>query len=316
MSGPLGQGVDEDGLALVRRAPTTRLGGLPIATLDMAATVALMLQAVGGRNRPGRPLYLTSANGEVISRNASDPDFARQLGAADLISADGQPMVVLSRYFAREALPERVATTDLFHEVARAAVARGLSFYMFGASEEENRRAVEKARALHPGLVIAGHSHGYLQGDALRRKIAEIDALAPDILWLALGVPREQAFVEEYGSSMPHVGLIKTSGGLFNFLSGSRARAPAWMQRWCFEWLWRLKEEPRRLLLRYVTTNPHAVWLLVTRSGSAGEIAGSLRRAARRLVPCPARRACGLLSRPASRETAFVDLPDRDARPR
>ena len=108
--------------------------------------------------------------------------------------------------------------------------AAGLTFYMFGADEAENAAAVANVRKMYPDLKIVGHSHGYLNGDALRAKVDEINALAPDYLWVALGVPYEQAFVEEFTPRLSNVGVIKTSGGLFNFLSGSRARAPQWMQ--------------------------------------------------------------------------------------
>lgn len=261
--------------ALLQRAALTRLGGMPIAALGMQETVDLMIEAVRLHPRPGLPLYLTSANGEVISRHARDAGFARLIEAADLVNADGQPMVVVSRLFGDRALPERVATTDLYHGVARQAAAAGMSFYLFGATEEENRAAVEATERLYPDLRIVGRSHGYLAGDALLAKIAEIDALAPDILWLALGVPREQAFVRDYGPLMPNVAMIKTSGGLFNFLSGSRSRAPSWIQTIGFEWLWRMAQEPRRLFWRYVLTNPHSLYLMVTRSGTRPSPDGS-----------------------------------------
>ena len=83
---------------------------------------------------------------------------------------------------------------------------------------------------------------------------------------MALGVPYEQAFVEEYTSRLSNVGIIKTSGGLFNFLSGSRARAPKWMQAIGLEWAWRIWLEPRRLFWRYFTTNPRALYLLFSGS--------------------------------------------------
>ena len=144
----------------------------------------------------------------------------------------------------------------------RALAAAGLTFYMFGADEAENAAAVANVRKMHPGLQIIGRSHGYLKGDALRAKVDEINALAPDYLWVALGVPYEQSFVEEFASRLCNVGVIKTSGGLFNFLSGSRARAPLWMQRVGLEWAWRIWLEPRRLFWRYLTTNPLALYLL------------------------------------------------------
>ena len=249
-------------LASIRQV---RIGGLRIAVLDTAATADLMIAQSG--LRLGFPLFFTSANGEVLSRCDSDPYVADLFEAAHLISADGEPLVRASRLFTHDPLPERVATTDLFHEVARRAEIAGRSFYFFGASAAENKAAVDRVRQLYPRLIIAGASHGYLQGDALRDKLKEIDAAAPDILWLALGVPREQIFVRHFSCALTNVGLIKTSGGLFNFLSGSRRRAPAWMQRGSLEWAWRTALEPRRLFWRYATTNPHAIFLMMTRSG-------------------------------------------------
>lgn len=277
---------------------------MPIAVLDMQETADLMLQAAQTHPRPNLPLFLTSANGEVLSRHARNPGFARIMAQADLVNADGQPMVAASRFVGAHALPERVATTDLFHSVARGAVRRNLTFYLFGASEEENRLAVENARRLHPGLRIVGHSHGYLKGEALRAKVREINDLAPDILWLALGVPREQFFVYEFGPLLTNVGLVKTSGGLFNFLSGSRSRAPEWMQRAGLEWLWRIKQEPRRLLWRYLTTNPHAMLLLFARSGPIARLDLSFRH---RLVPWLPRWKRQSLAAPAA--PALTDLP-------
>ena len=185
---------------------------------------------------------------------------------ADQIAADGQPMVMASRFLCRKPLPERVATTDLFHDVAELAQAEGLSFYMLGATVQENARAVTAVRKLYPTLKIVGHCHGYLSDEELDKKLVEIDALEPDILWLAMGVPHEQRFMREHGHKLGHVGVVKTSGGLFNFLSGRNARAPGWMQAWGLEWLWRIFQEPRRLFWRYLVTNPVAIYVMIRNS--------------------------------------------------
>ena len=244
------------------------LGGLRLAVLDLEATANFMIRMAFPQNRVGRPIYLTSANGEVLSRCATEKDVGRLFRAADLISADGQPLVSISRFKSATPLPERVATTDLFDVVAEKASTLGLSFYLFGADDIENARAVAAVRKKFPDLKIVGASHGYLASDALRAKVNEINALAPDYLWLALGVPQEQAFVRDYTQHLGNVGVIKTSGGLFNFLSGSRVRAPLWMQKMSLEWAWRIYQEPRRLFWRYVTTNPRALYLLLTSSAT------------------------------------------------
>ena len=246
--------------------PRITIGGLPISLLDRAQSARMMCDAARQRPRGQRPLYLTSANGEVISRCYRDPAMAKLFLAADQISADGQPMVIASRHLCARPLPERVATTDLFHDVARLAQAEGLSFYMLGATESENTRAVEAVQALYPDLNIVGHCHGYHKGEALEAKIAEINALMPDILWLAMGVPHEQRFMAQHGEKLTGVGVVKTSGGLFNFLSGKNKRAPAWMQDAGLEWLWRIGQEPTRLFWRYFVTNPIAILAMVRAS--------------------------------------------------
>jgi len=248
-------------------APTVRIGGLPISVLDRQGAARLLIEIARERPRGRRPYFSTSANGEVIVRAHADPRFARLLAEADQILADGQPMVTASRRLCPMPLPERVATTDLFHDVAALAEAEGRSFYLFGATERENSKALAVIRARYPRLRILGRSHGYLSGAELDRKIGEIDALAPDILWLGLGVPREHLFVEQFGMALTHVGVIKTAGGLFDHLSGKNPRAPDWLQRAGLEWLWRTMLEPRRLLWRYLSTNPRALYLLLTQSG-------------------------------------------------
>src|SRR6202165_1744423 len=254
------------GRAATAGVPRISLGGLRVAVLDLEQTANFMIDVVFPERRVGRPLYLTSANGEVLARCSTEPMTGRLFRAADLINADGQPLVTVSWLKSTTPLPERVATTDLFYVVARKAAAAGLTFYMFGAAEEENAAAVANVRRMWPDLRIVGHSHGYLRGDALRAKVDEINALAPDYLWVALGVPYEQAFVEEFTPRLSNVGVIKTSGGLFNFLSGSRPRAPLWMQKMGLEWAWRIWLEPRRLLWRYLTPNPRALYLLLNKS--------------------------------------------------
>lgn len=243
--------------------PVVTVGGMPIAVLDRPGAAQLMIAAARGHRHGDRPYYFTSANGEVIARANADEEIASLFRSADQILADGQPLVIASRWLCRTALPERVATTDLFHDVACLAEETGETFYMLGSTEEENRSAVAVVRQRYPRLQIVGHANGYLSGDELAAKLDEINALAPDILWLGLGVPREQIFVRDHADRLTNVGVIKTSGGLFNHISGKTRRAPKWVQKAGFEWLWRMLQEPRRLFWRYVSTNPRALYAIL-----------------------------------------------------
>ncbi|MDP1883673.1 MAG: WecB/TagA/CpsF family glycosyltransferase, partial [Bradyrhizobium sp.] len=173
------------GRAATASVPRISLGGLRLAVLDIEQTANFMIEMVFPQRRLDRPLYLTSANGEVLARCSTEPMTDRLFRAADLINADGQPLVTVSRFKSSTPLPERVATTDLFHTVARKAAAARLTFYLFCADEAENAAAVANVRRMYPDLQIVGSSHGYLKGDALLAKVDEINALAPNYLWVA-----------------------------------------------------------------------------------------------------------------------------------
>jgi N-acetylglucosaminyldiphosphoundecaprenol N-acetyl-beta-D-mannosaminyltransferase len=249
--------------------PVATIGGLPIAVIDRARSAALMVDtALSRRNTARRPLVFTSANGQVLSMCARDARIRDLFLDADLIHADGMTLVFVSRLFSKTPLPERVATTDLFHDTAIVAQQRGASMYLLGATKAVVDQAVRRARELYPTLKIAGYSSGYLRRDGdEERIIADINRAQPDILWLGLGAPAEQSFAARNRDRLHGVGLIKTSGGLFDFLSGKNSRAPAWMQRLGLEWAYRIYLEPRRLAGRYLMTNPHAIFLLLTRTG-------------------------------------------------
>jgi N-acetylglucosaminyldiphosphoundecaprenol N-acetyl-beta-D-mannosaminyltransferase len=100
------------GRAATARVPRISLGGLRLAVLDIEQTANFMIDMVFPKRRVSRPLYLTSANGEVLARCSSEPMTGRLFRSADLINADGQPLVTVSRLKSSTPLPERVATTD------------------------------------------------------------------------------------------------------------------------------------------------------------------------------------------------------------
>jgi N-acetylglucosaminyldiphosphoundecaprenol N-acetyl-beta-D-mannosaminyltransferase len=248
--------------------PVATIGGLPIAVIDRARSAELMIDtALARRGKLQRPLIFTSANGQVLSLCAQQPELRALFLGADLIHADGMPMVFVSRLFHKTPLPERVATTDFFHDVAIAGQRRGARMFFLGAAKAVVDQAVRQAKATYPQLDIVGHSCGYLRREGDEARIIDtINKAAPDILWLGLGVPREQEFAMRHRDQLHGVGLIKTSGGLFDFLSGKNARAPEWMQRAGLEWAYRIYLEPWRLSGRYLMTNPHALYLLLTRT--------------------------------------------------
>lgn len=247
------------------------VGGMPIAPLTTQQWVDLMLSDIRkARENGALPTYNTSSNGNVISQCASDPRLRETMTQANSIAADGVSVMWGARLFAGKSIPDRAATTDLFHDIARAAQERRLSIYLLGATAEQNAKAVERVRELYPSLKIAGARDGYFTEADESAICYEIVAAGTDILFVGLGVGRQDYFVARNLTRLQGVGWIKTCGGLFDFLAGLRSRAPNWMRRNGLEWLYRTLLEPRRLAWRYATTNVHAIWKMATTSRRYG----------------------------------------------
>ena len=178
--------------------------------------------------------------------------------------ADGAFIVWLSRLKPGGPVPERTATTDLLPRAAARAAARGLSFYLLGATEAVNAAAAAALVRRHPGLSIVRRRHGYFApGSAEEASVlAEIARLRPDVLWLGLGKPREQVWAHRHRDRLACAWVV-TAGGCFNFVAGDYARAPLWMQRAGLEWVHRMATGPRHLVGRYLLTVPHALGLVL-----------------------------------------------------
>lgn len=208
------------------------------------------------------PKVVLSANGQGIALAGRDPKFAAVMAQADIIHADGMPVVFASR-MTRHPLPERIATTDFFHDAATAAEAHGLKFYILGAREAQNRAAVETIMRLYPKVEIVGRRDGYFKPEQDAEVCHEIRRSGADVLWVAMGKPQQEFWAVRNRENLKGVGWIKTCGGLYAFLAGDAPRAPDWMQKVGLEWLYRALQEPDRLGWRYLTTNPYSLYRLV-----------------------------------------------------
>src|SRR5262249_8003768 len=157
---------------------------------------------VARRGTNQRALVITSANGQVLSMCAQDLSVRALFLDADLIHADGMPLVFASRLLCKTALPERVATTDLFHDVARLAPQRGPTFYFLGATGAVINEAARRARALYPDLRIVDQRGGYFEPAQETEIVEAINAARPDILWLGMGAPAELAFAMRHRDAL------------------------------------------------------------------------------------------------------------------
>lgn len=219
------------------------------------------LAARGGRRAPR---LVFASNGHAIAMAALDRQFRETFAKADVVHADGEPVVAASKLLTATPVPERSATTDFLFDAAATGAEHGLKFYLLGSTEEINARAA--ARVEQAGVAIVGRRNGYFRRDEEDAIIAAINASGADVLWVGLGVPFEYEFCLRHKSRLK-VGWVVTCGGCFNFAAGDYKRAPVWMQKNGLEWFYRLGREPRRLFWRYLVTNPVAVAMLLLKTG-------------------------------------------------
>ena len=244
------------------RFEVVSLGGLSTAVVSRKELARQMVEDVKDGCNPPRLVF--SSNGQGLSLAASDENFKKVMDAADIIHADGQSIVYASRLIPGPKLPERVATTDFFHDAAEAAQESGISFYMLGATEDDNKKAVQNIQKKYPKLKIVGRHHGYFRENE-SEVIDDINRSGADVLWVALGKPYQEHWCVNNRDQL-NVSWVKTCGGLYDFLSGKSQRAPEWVQKLGFEWLYRVALDPKRLFMRYAMTNPHAIYLLLFKS--------------------------------------------------
>lgn len=174
---------------------------------------------------------------------------------AKLIVADGMPLVWLSKLLAGESLPERVTGSDLLETVCESASLKGLSVAFIGGMPGVAMQAKEKLCERYPSLNIVGvvspnfgFEHNKEESDKI---IAMVNAWSPDIVFIGVGAPKQEKWSFEHLDEL-NCGPILCTGAAFDFSAGICMRAPQWMQSTGLEWTWRMFQDPRRLIKRYL----------------------------------------------------------------
>lgn len=210
--------------------------------------------------KAGKRGYICTVNVAILMMMKSNDRLRRFIEQAALIVADGTPVVWASRWFSRP-LPERVTGVDLVDELAARAEREGLGIYLLGAAPDVIATAAASLQAKYPQLQIS-FSDGYFPLNQAGDRVKAIRESGAQILFVGMGVPRQEVFLEENWAELG-VNLAVGIGGSFDVLAGLRKRAPLWVQEVGLEWLYRLVQEPRRLWKRYLTTNTQFMYELL-----------------------------------------------------
>ncbi|HEX6848046.1 MAG TPA: WecB/TagA/CpsF family glycosyltransferase [Chitinophagaceae bacterium] len=232
--------------------------GTPIDNLTMQETLDLVDAAIMNNEH----IHHTVVNaGKIVSMH-ENPELKESVTEADLINADGQAVVWASRLF-RQPLKERVAGIDLMERLVESAHKKHYRIFFFGAKEEVVEKLVRKYVKQYSAAIIAGYRNGYFHKED-ERKIAELIAQSrPHILFVAITSPVKENFLYQNRDLLKNVNLIMGVGGSFDVIAGYVKRAPKWMQKAGLEWLFRVYQEPARMLKRYIIGNSKFVFIIL-----------------------------------------------------
>lgn len=191
----------------------------------------------------------------------ADAELKRLVNKIDLVVPDGQPVRWAMHLLHRSSPPDKVSGPDLVDSVCAAAARRGVSIFLYGSTSATCQRLAANLSHRHPGLAIAG-----VQPDRFREAspeedeedIARINASGAGVVLVGRGCPRQERWVATHLGSV-HAAMLAV-GAAFDYHTGKLRRAPKWMQRTGLEWLYRLRQEPKRLLRRYLVTNTRFLW--------------------------------------------------------
>ncbi|ACL70388.1 WecB/TagA/CpsF family glycosyltransferase [Halothermothrix orenii] len=217
--------------------------GIKVDNVSMGEAISKVVKYIeeGGRCR-----LIVTPNSEIIVRARRDSNLAHILNMADLTIPDGAGVVLASRLI-KPALKERVAGFDLMKELLKEAASKGLKVFFLGGKQEVIKKAVANIEKKYPGLKISGYHHGYLNKELENKVIGEINTLKPHLIFVGMGVPRQEEFLYNNLTELK-AGVAMTVGGSFDILAGNLKRAPRWMQKNHLEWLYRLRQEPKRII--------------------------------------------------------------------
>lgn len=233
-----------------------------ISTGSFDDFVDKILQLGAARNSA----YVCCANVHMVVEAHRDVSFRQVLDEANLVTPDGGPVASVAGWLSGQP-QERVAGMDLLPALLAEAARRGQSVYFYGTTDEVLQAIVDRAKRELPTLRLVGTCappFRTLTPEEEAQHIAAINAVDPDLLFVALGCPRQERWMAA------HRGKVKACmlgvGQAFLVYAGMEQRLPLWARRLWLEWAYRLWLEPRRLWRRYLITNSRFLYLMARRT--------------------------------------------------
>ena len=199
--------------------------------------------------------YICVSNVHTTVTAYRDPQYRAVQNGAAMNIPDGKPLSIVQQ-LSGEREAGRVPGPDLMPELFRLSEEKGYRHYFYGSTQETLDALREKLSRKYPKMKIAGmYSPPFrpMTEEEDREAVERINAAKPDFIWVGLGAPKQEKWMAEHEGRLS--GVMLGVGAGFDFHAGTVKRAPKWMQEICMEWLYRIGQDPKRLLVRYLDTN-------------------------------------------------------------
>ena len=239
------------------RVRTRSILGVPVAMTDYAEAIEVMDGLVSSRDRG----YVCAAPVHALMEAQGDAEMRQALLGSTLVVPDGMPLVWAANLLG-ENLHDRVYGPELMLRYSDRCAAKGHRVWLYGGRDQGSLvELTDRMRRRHPGIqIVGGYSPPFraLTGEEEDALASEINRASPDVLWVGIGVPKQEKWMARMRDRL-EVPVMCGVGAAFDFHAGRVPMAPRWMQRNGLEWLYRAAQEPKRLLPRYLSTNPRFV---------------------------------------------------------
>jgi N-acetylglucosaminyldiphosphoundecaprenol N-acetyl-beta-D-mannosaminyltransferase len=234
--------------------------GVGVSTINLEQALDYMACCIELKQRT----YIVVASVFTIMTAYKDPTFRQLVNDAGLVTPDGMPLVFISRWWGYRGVT-RVYGPDLMLAFCERAAQHGYRSLFYGGQPGVPEELAQRLKARQPAFSVVGTvSPPYrpLTPEEDEAAIQMINAANPDVVWVALGSPKQEMWIAEHRHRINAPILIGV-GYAFDIHSGRLPQAPLWMQQAALEWLFRLWIEPRRLWKRYLLVNPQFIILII-----------------------------------------------------
>jgi len=236
--------------------------GVAVSVLTMSDAVNQISEWIDERT----PHYVCLSPAHSIMECYHQPSLRKVYNQSGMTTPDGMAIVWLLKLHGYRSV-ERVYGPDLLQAVCKYSEMKHIRHYFVGGAPGVVEKLIERLRQNYSGIQIVGSEsppYRLLSGEEETAMINRIKTAKPDIVWVGLGSPRQEAWMAEYTKKL-NIPVLIGVGAAFDFLSGTKPQAPRWMQRSGLEWLFRLMSDPRRLWRRYIQY-PKFIFLVIMQS--------------------------------------------------